>query len=172
MSAPNPADLDAIPTRGDWPELPPQSDTGAQLSELILSVFRLNARLLEAAQRLAAEGGLTASWWQVLGGVLDQPRTVAEIGRQMGMTRQGVQRVADLLVARGLAAYRHNPAHRRAQLLACTEAGLWAIRRIAVVQIPWADHIAAQLGVSSMQTTLTTIESLVAILEADHGSPD
>ena len=37
-----------------------------------------------------------------------------EIGRQMGVSRQGVQRVADLLVERGLAEYQPNPAHRRA----------------------------------------------------------
>ena len=39
------------------------------------------------------------------------------------MTRQGVQRVADLLVEHGLAEYQPNPAHRRAKLLACTETG-------------------------------------------------
>ena len=41
----------------------------------------------------------------------------------MGLTRQAVQRIADLLVDRGLAEYRPNPDHRRAKLLACTEAG-------------------------------------------------
>ena len=48
----------------------------------------------------------------------------------MGMTRQGIQRVADILVELGLAEYRPNAAHRRAKLLACTEAGYWAVRRI------------------------------------------
>ena len=103
------------------------------LTDVIIATFRLNGRLMEVAQQLAAEGGLTAAWWQVLGGVLDEPRSVAEIGRRMGMTRQGVQRIADLLVERGLAEYRPNPAHRRAKLLACTEAGYWAIRQIALV---------------------------------------
>jgi hypothetical protein len=71
-------------------------EAGPLLTDVILITFRLNARLLEAAQVLAANGGLTAAWWQVLGSIVDQPRTVAEIGRRMGMTRQGVQRVADL----------------------------------------------------------------------------
>lgn len=106
-----------------------------------MTTFQLNARLMEAAQHLAAEADITASWWQVLGGVLDEPRTLAEIGRQMGMSRQGVRRVADVLVERGLAEYRANPAHRRAQLLACTESGYWAIRRISVAQHPWAERL-------------------------------
>ena len=89
-----------VPPRTDWPEPVPHTEAGAALTEVILTTFRLNARLMEAAQELGANGGLTASWWQVLGGVLDQPRSVAGIARRMGMTRQGVQRVADLLVAR------------------------------------------------------------------------
>ena len=120
---------------------------------------------MEVAQQLAAEGGLTAAWWQVLGGVLDEPRTVAEIGRRMGMTRQGVQRVADLLVERGLAEYRPNPAHRRAKLLACTEAGYWAIRRIALVLRPWANQIGEEVGAGELREALATMRRLVAVLE-------
>ena len=112
----------AVPPRESWPEPLPHTDEGRLLTELIVTTFRLNGRLLDVARELAAEGGITAAWWQVLGGVLDEPRTVAEIGRRMGLTRQAVQRIADLLVDRGLAEYRPNPNHRRANLLACTEA--------------------------------------------------
>jgi DNA-binding MarR family transcriptional regulator len=104
----------------------------------------------------------------VLGGVLDQPRTVAEIGRRMGMTRQGVQRVADLLVQHGLAEYRSNPNHRRAKLLACTEAGYWAIRQIAVAQHPWANRIAAELGPDELRSALAAMQRLITALETDQ----
>jgi len=139
---------------------------------MIIATFRLNGRLMEVAQGLAAEGGLTAAWWQVLGGVLDEPRTVAEVGRQMGVTRQGVQRVADLLVQRGLAEYRPNPAHRRAKLLACSEAGYWAIRRIALAQHPWADRIAALVDADDLNEALTTMRRLISVLEADEAPLD
>jgi DNA-binding MarR family transcriptional regulator len=154
------------PPRAQWPEPPPQTEAGAVLTDVILTTFRLNGRLMDAAQQMAAEGELTAAWWQVLGGVLDEPRTVAEIGRRMGMTRQGVQRVADLLAERGLAEYRPNPGHRRAKLLACTEAGYWAIRRITLVQIPWADRIASEVGADELRSALATMRRLVAALEA------
>jgi DNA-binding MarR family transcriptional regulator len=161
-----------VPPRERWPEPRPQTEAGTLLTDVILTTFRLNARLLEAAQELAANGGLTAAWWQVLGGVLDQPRTVAAIGRRMGMTRQGVQRVADLLVARHLAEYRPNPEHRRAKLLACTEAGYWAIRRISLVAHPFSNRIGAQLTTDELRNTLTTMRHLVALLEADQPPPD
>jgi DNA-binding MarR family transcriptional regulator len=156
------------PPREDWPALPPASEAGEVLTDLILTTFRLNGRLLEVAQGMAAAGGMTAAWWQVLGGVLDKPRSVAEVGRLMGMSRQGVQRVADLLVARNLAEYRTNPAHQRAKLLACTEAGYWAIRRIGLVQRPFADRIGAQVGAEELRIALTTLRHLVAVLEADQ----
>ena len=157
-----------VPPREDWPDLPPATEAGEVLTDLILTTFRLNGRLMDAAQEMAGKGGMTAAWWQVLGGVLDQPRSVAQIGRLMGMTRQGVQRVADLLVGRQLAEYRRNPAHQRAKLLACTEAGYWAIRRISLVQRPFADRIGAEVGADQLRTALTTMRHLVAVLEADQ----
>jgi DNA-binding MarR family transcriptional regulator len=153
------------PPRDQWPDPQPETAAGAALTDLILATFRLNRRLLDAAQRLAAEGEITAAAWQVLGGVLDGPRTVADVGRRMGMTRQGVQRVADVLVERGLAEYRPNRAHRRAKLLACTEDGYWAIRRISIAQHPWADEVGSAIGAAELRTALETVERLTTVLD-------
>jgi DNA-binding MarR family transcriptional regulator len=152
--------MSEAPPRAEWPVPPPLSEAGTLLTDLILETFRLNARLLEVAQGFAAAGGITAAWWQVLGGVIDEPRSVAAVGRRMGVTRQSVQRIADVLVERGLAEYRPNPAHRRAKLLACTEAGYWAIRRISIAQHPWADRVGEQLGVEALRDALTTMRAL------------
>ena len=157
--------MTTVPERETWPEPPLRTEAGALLTDVILMTFRLNGRLMEVAQQRAAAGDITAAWWQVLGGVLDEPRTVAEIARQMGMTRQGVQRVADLLVERGLAEYRPNPNHVRAKLLACTEAGYWAIRRISLEQVPWANRIGAEVGDDELRRALATLQRLVAVLE-------
>ena len=132
-----------IPPPEEWPEPQPRTEAGDVLTDVIIATFQLDGRLMDIARRLARAGGITATEWRVLGGVLDEPHSVAETARLMGMTRQGVQRVADQLVERGLAEYRPNPAHRRAKLLACTEAGHWAIRQIALVQRPWADRMGA-----------------------------
>lgn len=162
-----PQQIISTPARETWPEPPPQTVAGEVMTDVIITTFRLNARLMEVAQEIATAGGLTAAWWQVLGGVLDQPRTVADIGRNMGMTRQGVQRVADLLVDRALAEYRPNPAHRRAKLLACTESGYWAVRRITMVQHPWADEIGAEIGADQLRGALATMQRLITVLESE-----
>jgi DNA-binding MarR family transcriptional regulator len=124
------------------------SERGEQalLSGAALAVFRLNGQFLSVADRLAAPAGLTAAWWQVLGAVLPEPLPVAGIARVMGITRQSVQRVADLLVERGLAAYLPNPAHRRAKLLAPTQEGRAAIERIDPGHREFAARLSQALG--------------------------
>jgi DNA-binding MarR family transcriptional regulator len=172
MTVPGAAGADtAVPPRERWPEPEPQTDAGKALTDLILTTFRLNGRLLDAAQQLAAQGGLTAAWWQVIGGVLDEPRTVAGVARRMGMTRQGVQRIADLLVERGLAEYRENPDHRRAKLLACTEAGYWAVRRISLAQHPWAERVGGTVGADELRDALAVMQRLVDVLENRRRDP-
>jgi DNA-binding MarR family transcriptional regulator len=159
-----------VPPREPWPEPLPHTEEGRLLTEVIVTTFRLNRSLLDVAEGLAADGEITAAWWQVIGGILDEPRTIPEIGRRMGMTRQAVQRVADLLVARGLAEYRPNPNHRRANLLACTKTGYWAIRRIALAQHPWANRIGAEVGAFGLRQTLKTMQRILSSLEADDRS--
>ncbi|KOG30709.1 MarR family winged helix-turn-helix transcriptional regulator [Streptomyces resistomycificus] len=116
------------------------------LSRSALGVFRLNGQFLAVAEELARPAGLTAAWWQVLGAVLGEPLPVSGIARAMGITRQSVQRIADLLVDKGLAEYRPNPAHRRAKLLAPTEEGLAAVSRIDPGHAAFADRLAAAYG--------------------------
>ena len=57
----------AVPPREEWPDPPAPTRAGELLTQVILATFRLNGRLLDVAQERAAEGGLTAAWWQVLG---------------------------------------------------------------------------------------------------------
>ncbi len=160
-----------IPLREEWPEPPPRTKAGDALTDVVIATFQLDGRLMEVARRLAQAGGMTATEWRVLGGVLSEPHSVAEIGRLMGMTRQGVQRVADHLVSHGLAEYRPNPAHRRAKLLVCTEAGHWAIRQIALVQRPWADRVGGKVGTTTLSNMLTNIRRLLSIIDADQATP-
>ena len=140
---------------------PSQSEAGAALTQLILLTFRLNGRLLDAAERMARAGGLTAARWQVLGGVLDEPRPVAEIARRMGLTRQSVQRVADLLVDEGFATWEPNPRHRRAKLLRPTQAARTAIHQIAVRQHPWSSAVGDAVGATPLRRAAATLEQVL-----------
>lgn len=143
--------------------------TGSQalLSGTAPAVFRLNGQFLSVAEELARPAGLTAAWWQVLGAVLHEPLPVAGVARAMGITRQSVQRVADLLVDRELAAYRPNPAHRRAKLLTPTEEGRAAVARIAPQHGEFAARLAEQLGgEEEFARALAAVRRLSGALEA------
>ncbi|WP_333756290.1 MarR family winged helix-turn-helix transcriptional regulator [Streptomyces sp. IBSBF 3352] len=135
------------------------------LSRSALGVFRLNGQFLAVAEELARPAGLTASWWQVLGAVLREPLPVAGVARAMGITRQSVQRVADLLVDKGLAEYRPNPAHRRAKLLAPTEAGRAAVARIDPGHAAFADRLAEAMGEEELTEAVRVLERLSDVLE-------
>ncbi|MEV6649905.1 MarR family transcriptional regulator [Streptomyces sp. NPDC051219] len=135
------------------------------LSRTALDVFRLNGQFLSVSEELARPAGLTAAWWQVLGAVLNEPLPVAGIARAMGITRQSVQRIADLLAEKGLAEYVPNPAHRRAKLLRPTEEGRDAIRRIGPGHAELAGRLADTLGEGGLAETVRVLERLSKAME-------
>lgn len=141
-------------------------ETQDLLSRVALTVFRLNGQLLSLAEDMARPVGLTAARWQVLGAVLDEPLPVAGIARQMGITRQSVQRIANILVDEGLAEYVPNPAHRRAKLVRPTDAGRKAVARIDPAHAAVADRLANELGVDTFRETLDTLTRLSEALDS------
>lgn len=141
-----------------------RSPAGDALTDLVVKTFRLNGLFLEAAESIARPVGLTAAWWQVLGAVLQQPLSVAGIARDMGLARQSVQRIADLLAEHGLAEYRRNPAHQRAKLLAPTEAGYAAIAALGSAQRAWANEVGHAVGVTDLRRALAVVDTLIATL--------
>ena len=145
---------------------------GGTFGEIILEVFRLNGRLLDAGDRIAAPVGQTSARWQVLGVVAGGPASVAQVARTMGLARQSVQRTADLLVADGLVRYTDNPHHRRAKLMTMTPEGRQALDYIGRRQARWADRIGGQHDLEQMRTAATVLRRLSESLEQDEQGRD
>src|SRR5262249_14455893 len=103
-------------------------------------------RFPTAGEALAKPAGQTLARWLVLEAVQDAPATVAQVARTLHLARQGVQRLADLLVRDGLAVYQDNPAHRRAKLPQLTPRGRATLRTILTAQATWANALGAQCG--------------------------
>ncbi|MFJ3200103.1 MarR family winged helix-turn-helix transcriptional regulator [Streptomyces sp. NPDC086989] len=154
------------PSHGSALDPSPERARQDLLSRTALGVFGLNGRFLTLSEELARPAGLTAAWWQVLGAALREPLPVAGIARVMGITRQSVQRIADLLVAKGLAAYVPNPAHRRAKLLRPTEEGRAAVARITPAHAALADRLAEELGEAAFAETVQVLDRLTTALDA------
>lgn len=128
-----------------------RTPAGDAFSALVVQVFRLNGLLLAAGDALAKPTGQTSARWQVLAAVEDTPATVAQIARGMGLARQSVQRIADLLARDGLAGYQDNPGHRRAKLVRLTPRGRSALRTIQASQRAWADALGAEVGEADLR---------------------
>jgi DNA-binding MarR family transcriptional regulator len=139
-----------------------RTEAGDVLTDVVMRTFRLYGAFLDAAEVMTKPVGLTAAWWQVLGAVLREPLSVSGIAREMGLARQSVQRIADLLVDRGLAEYLPNPAHQRAKLVRPTDEGYAAIARLREAQHEWANRVSAQVPLEDLRTTLETMTKLVA----------
>jgi DNA-binding MarR family transcriptional regulator len=142
------------------------------LSSAALTAFRLNGQFLDLAEQLARPAGITAAWWQVLGAVVDGPLTVSDIGRSMGISRQAVQRIADLLVGKGLAEYHDNPAHRRAKLVALTDAGRASNAAISPQHARAAARLVSAMGETELANAVAAMAKLSEVLDslAQHGT--
>lgn len=137
--------------------MPNESQLGG---ELTLAIFKLSGQMLAAGERLAAPAGITVAWWQVLGAVLRQPLTAAGIARQMGITRQAVQRIANRLVAEGLLQASPNPAHKRSPLLAPTTDGRSAIDRIRPGQSAFSTRLIESFGRTQFEALISELERM------------
>jgi DNA-binding MarR family transcriptional regulator len=137
------------------------------LTELILETFRLNGELLASGDALVRDLGLTSARWQVLGAIAlaSQPLSVAHIARNMGLTRQAVQRLANEMERDRLVAFAPNPHHRRSQVLHLTAKGEAKYRTATERQRPWARKLAAGLGVRQIGTATALVQTVRLRLE-------
>lgn len=129
---------------------------------LTIESFRLNGLLLTHGDRMSAPHGMTSARWQVLGTLMlaDQPLTVAETARRMGLARQSVQRIADWLKDAGLLRYEANPAHPRWQRARPTARGKKIYRQLEAERLDWAQHIAARIDPAKLTVALEVLQQL------------
>jgi DNA-binding MarR family transcriptional regulator len=143
---------------------PDRTPAGDAFATFAISVLRLAGHLQTAGDALAKPAGQTSARWQVLAAADHAPMSVADAGRALGMTRQGVQRVADLLERDGLIVYAENPAHQRAKLMVLTDGGKAALAAIRARQAVWADALGEALDEKVLlQATETVIAALQAV---------
>ena len=142
---------------------PRRSEAGDAVSELVVHVFRLNGLLIALGDAMGGPSGQTSARWRVLAAIDEEPLSVAQIARAWWLTRQSVQRVADVLVEDGLATYEDNPHHRRAKLVRITPRGLSVLHEIRLRQRIWAESLGEEIGASDLRQANAT---LARVLEA------
>lgn len=131
---------------------------------MIVPVIRLEAHFTRAGDAIAATGGQTLARWLVLEMVADEPATVVQVARRLGLTRQSVQRVANLLEADGLTEYLDNPVHQRSKLVRLTSRGRRTLQTIQGAQRVWADKVGAEIGEADLGHASHVVDRLTRAL--------
>jgi DNA-binding MarR family transcriptional regulator len=146
---------------------PARTPEGEATTDVVLRTFRANGLLLAAGDVLAAEEGLTAARWQVLGALAlaERPLTVPQIARRMGLTRQSVQASVDRLLGEALVEAVGNPDHRRSPLIGMTARGSTKYAALQRRQAKWVNELAAGLKRSELATAARVLQELIDRLD-------
>jgi len=140
-----------------------RSSQGEQLTEIVLDIFKLHGLLITEGDKLAEEFSLTSARWKVLGALSSDSNalTVADIARNMGLTRQAVQRLSNEMQADGLLESKENPNHKRAKLIALTTKGMKAFQQLDKKQIEWINIKADGLDISDLNKVSSVMKTLI-----------
>lgn len=141
---------------------------GDAFAKLAFSALRLAGYLTEAGDALTKPLGQSSARWQVLAAAAHGPMSVAQIAGVLGMSRQGVQRVADLLVDDGLAEYQPNPRHKRAKLLRLLPKGEEVLAEIRVRQTAWANALGAHFNSDDLSASEKLLKQIAEVLAAQE----
>jgi DNA-binding MarR family transcriptional regulator len=129
------------------------------ITELVLEIFRMNGDLIAMGDALVGDLGLTSARWQVMGAIAlaNTPLPIAQIARNMGLTRQAVQRVANELEGEGFIRFAPNPDHQRAKLVLLTRKGEAAYAASLTRWEPKAQALGAGSPLKDIETSLATL---------------
>ncbi|MBL4691974.1 MAG: MarR family transcriptional regulator, partial [Magnetovibrio sp.] len=136
------------------------TNTGYLFTELLLEVFRFNGALLADGDRITADIGLTSARWQVMGTIDDRSLAVPHIAREMGLTRQGVQKTVNILGKEGLIELQNNPHHKTAKLVQITPKGRQRLDLASKIQMEWANTLTQTLNIDDLKTAYNVIQIL------------
>lgn len=143
------------------------SARGRELYALFGAVRTCFNLLRSLAERMHEDLGVNPSMRAVMEALAAQPgRSVPEIARARGVSRQHVQVIMNTLVELGLAEAVDNPAHRRSPLFVPTAKadGLFAeIRRRETEPV---EQLADGLPAASIETSIALLAELNARLRA------
>ena len=138
-----------------------------ELTDLILSVFRVNNLMLSWGDRLVAPLGLTSARWQILGAIAyaGRPQPVAWLARDLGASRQNVQRIVNDLARDGIVSFQANPHHKRSNLVAMTNTGRKTYEDALRLYAPRVSALAVGISAADIEAARRVMEALKMKLE-------
>ncbi|HUX21087.1 MAG TPA: MarR family transcriptional regulator [Spirochaetia bacterium] len=125
---------------------------------------------MNVGERLTEPVGQSSARWQVLGRAGMAPQTVAGMAREMGLARQSVQRVVNVLKVEGLVVLEAIPGDKRTSLVALTGAGRKVLSAIYKRNSAWAKQISRSIPDDEFEKAINLLQHIGTILEENsHG---
>lgn len=143
-----------------------------QVEQFAILIFRLNAALMQNGNNIAGMVGQTSARWHILGQVEFRVQTVAMIARNMGQTRQSVQRLTDALAADGLITYAKHPTDSRTKLVTLTNRGRRAIDEINKHNSAWITKVSSLIANDELQQTNLKLKQMAKLIESNQYQKD
>jgi DNA-binding MarR family transcriptional regulator len=132
---------------------------------IVAGIYELAGRLREHGDAIARTVGQTQARWQVMSAASEPPHTVPQIARILGVTRQNVQRIADLLVDEGAAEFQDNPDHRGSPHLILTRRGRAALDQITKAAASFHARLSRKLSAPEVASLQRGLHRLLQALE-------
>ena len=142
------------------------------VSQLVLGIFRLNGQIAAWGDRFAAASQFTTARWQVLGAIAssETPPTAPQIAERMGISRQGVQKQLNLLLAEQLVTAQDNIAHKRSPCYTLTASGQALLDDISARWRAQASVWAQDYPPEALAAALTVLETLSRQIQSPEQS--
>jgi DNA-binding MarR family transcriptional regulator len=139
---------------------PGRSPGGDLITDLILLIFKANADFLEVGPLVARDPNISAVKWQILHTLSRQTKTAAQLGRELGLSRQGALWNVQALDDIGLVELKDNPDDRRAKFVALTAKGKRTLATITKLQYTWVNELAESFNIAEIEIALRVITKL------------
>lgn len=140
--------------------------------QLTRAVFAAHASVLRYGDSANAIFGQSSARWRVMFNIEQGNGTVSEIARATDYTRQSIQRLADSLVADGLATYTPDPEDRRRQFITLTPKGSALLAEMEADFDRWSKRLVQTLGKQNIVRTIEDLHELKRVLDADPSNED
>ncbi|MFV8321068.1 MarR family winged helix-turn-helix transcriptional regulator [Mycobacterium sp. 23] len=129
---------------------------------LVADIYEAAGALRKSGEAVAKTEGQTQARWQLLSVISGDATSVPRAARRLGVSRQGVQRIANNLVDDGLAQWRSNPDHRSSPLLQLTATGRRALSSITDRASAAQRSLTADIEADDIRTARNVLQRLTA----------
>lgn len=132
-----------------------------------LGIFKLNGLLLRESELDLGGTLITKSRARLLGVLMqaNQPMTIPQICHEMGVARQGVGRLVNLMIDDGLLELRENPLHVKSKYVAVTRKGEKTYETIHDYHVNLSNQHPLPVSDKDLKTANKVINSIIAHLE-------